>query len=272
MVGRELWEIFPPKRAAPRTPALLEVEGLSSPGAFSERLLLAAGRARSSGLAGLVGAGRTEVAEAVMGLRPRHGHGRASAGRTRRPRERRARRCAAGIGYLSEDRQGSGVGDRLRHRREHHPGLAARLLRGCRGLVDRARGAGAGAERWRELFAHQGRRPRRRRSRSSPAATSRRSPWPRASTPSPRCSSWTSPPAASTWAPSRRSTASSPSWRPRASPSSSSPPSSRRSSACADRVLVMREGRVAGVLEGAAVERGGDHVPRHRHQGRSLGA
>ena len=105
MVGRELREIYPPKRAA-AGPVVLEVEGLSSPGAFADvSFSMRAGEIL--GLAGLVGAGRTEVAEALMGLRTSTGAVRLAG------RDARARTASAavrrGLGYLSEDRQGSGV-------------------------------------------------------------------------------------------------------------------------------------------------------------------
>jgi ribose transport system ATP-binding protein len=105
MVGRELREIYPPRRTAPG-PVVLEVQGLSSPGAFQD-VSFAVRSGEILGLAGLVGAGRTEVAEALMGLRPSTGAVRLSG------LDARARSASAavrrGLGYLSEDRQGSGV-------------------------------------------------------------------------------------------------------------------------------------------------------------------
>ena len=105
MVGRELREIYPPKRKA-GGPVVLEVRGLSSAGAFAD-VSFAVREGEIVGLAGLVGAGRTEVAEALMGLRPSTGTVRVSGrdGRARDP----ARAVRRGFGYLSEDRQGSGV-------------------------------------------------------------------------------------------------------------------------------------------------------------------
>ena len=65
-------------------------------------------RARSSGFAGLVGAGRTELARAVFGADP------IDAGTVELDGETRADRLAAaaidaGIGYLTEDRKGNGL-------------------------------------------------------------------------------------------------------------------------------------------------------------------
>jgi len=59
------------------------------------------------GLAGLVGAGRTEVAEALMGLRPSSGSVRVGGADAKAKRAEQA--VKSGLGYLSEDRQGSGV-------------------------------------------------------------------------------------------------------------------------------------------------------------------
>jgi ribose transport system ATP-binding protein len=107
MVGRELREIYPPKRpAAADAEVLLEVEGLSSPKAFSNlSFRLRAGEIL--GFAGLVGAGRTETAEALMGLRKAEGkvklNGVAALARDA------AEAVRLGFGYLSEDRQGAGI-------------------------------------------------------------------------------------------------------------------------------------------------------------------
>lgn len=69
MTGRQVGDIFPPKPPAPtaEAPVVLTVEGLSSGGgAFSDvSLRIRAGEIL--GLAGLVGAGRSEVAHAVYG-------------------------------------------------------------------------------------------------------------------------------------------------------------------------------------------------------------
>ena len=106
MVGRELSQVFPPKRAA-TGPVVLRVEGLCVPGAI-EDVGFELREGEILGFAGLSGSGRTEVAEAILGLR-RPSRGRILAGarplRIRSPRDA----IRAGIGYLSEDRQGSGV-------------------------------------------------------------------------------------------------------------------------------------------------------------------
>jgi ribose transport system ATP-binding protein len=106
MVGRELSQIFPPKRAA-RPETLLEVRGLTVPGVLAEvSFALRAGEIL--GFSGLIGAGRTEVAETVMGLRKASAGKVLVAGRELLARSP-AEAVAAGISYLSEDRQGSGI-------------------------------------------------------------------------------------------------------------------------------------------------------------------
>jgi ribose transport system ATP-binding protein len=107
MVGRELVDIFPPKAAAPANEVVLEVEGLAVPGKV-EGASFTLRRGEVLGFAGLVGAGRTELMEALVGLRP------ISAGvirRQGRPVAIRSPRDAArhGIAYLTEDRKGRGL-------------------------------------------------------------------------------------------------------------------------------------------------------------------
>ncbi|RRD63382.1 sugar ABC transporter ATP-binding protein [Fretibacterium sp. OH1220_COT-178] len=106
MVGRELSQIFPPK-LQPRTAPLLEVRNLSVPGVLHD-VSFTLREGEILGFGGLVGAGRTEVAEALMGLRPLSAGEillRGKSLRVRTPRDA----VEAGFAYLSEDRQGSGI-------------------------------------------------------------------------------------------------------------------------------------------------------------------
>ena len=106
MVGRELSQIFPHKHS-PSQEVVFEVENLTVPGVI-ENVSFKLHRGEILGLAGLVGAGRTEVAETILGVR------RAEAGRILMNGKqisisRPADAVANGISYLSEDRQGSGI-------------------------------------------------------------------------------------------------------------------------------------------------------------------
>lgn len=107
MIGRDFQQVFPPKTPRGAEKLVLEVEGLVAQGlagaaSFNLR------RGEILGFAGLVGAGRTELAEAVMGLRRREAGTVRIDGveaRIRTPRDA----VNHGIGYLSEDRQGKGI-------------------------------------------------------------------------------------------------------------------------------------------------------------------
>lgn len=139
MVGRDITDVFPPKAPpAPDAPAALEVAGMDVPGwAAGVSFSLRAGEIL--GFAGLVGAGRTELMEGIVGLRPRRGGTVARDGkaiRVRNPRDA----ADAGIAYLTEDRKGRGllVGQRA------SPNLTLLALRNYgRVFVDRAREAAA---------------------------------------------------------------------------------------------------------------------------------
>ncbi len=67
MIGRDLGEYFPVHAGMPRGPERLRVEHLSSPGKFAD-VSFSVHAGEVVGLAGLVGAGRSEVARALFGL------------------------------------------------------------------------------------------------------------------------------------------------------------------------------------------------------------
>jgi ribose transport system ATP-binding protein len=108
MVGRELADLFPPKLPTPAggEPAI-KVRGLSVPG-WAEDVSFDVRRGEILGFAGLVGAGRTELFEGLLGLRPRSAGTVEIAGK---PVQLRSPRDAArhGLTYLSEDRKGKGL-------------------------------------------------------------------------------------------------------------------------------------------------------------------
>ncbi|MBD3896830.1 sugar ABC transporter ATP-binding protein [Halomonas sp. ML-15] len=109
MVGRELSQIYPdkPPTSAHETSPALRVRGLSLKGVLHD-VDLEVHRGEVLGLSGLVGAGRTEIAEAIMGLRRRDGGELCIDGKVvdiRSPNQAHA----LGLAYLSEDRQGKGL-------------------------------------------------------------------------------------------------------------------------------------------------------------------
>ncbi|MFM7845760.1 MAG: sugar ABC transporter ATP-binding protein [Planctomycetota bacterium] len=105
MVGRDVQDLFPTVPHQPGEP-LLEVSHLSgrllpTDVSFSLR------RGEILGLAGLVGAGRTETLRTLFGLEPTRGGEILVAGQ-RTPATPRGR-IRAGLGLLSEDRKGEGL-------------------------------------------------------------------------------------------------------------------------------------------------------------------
>ncbi|GAC1322646.1 MAG: sugar ABC transporter ATP-binding protein [Chloroflexota bacterium] len=106
MVGRTLDKLFP-KEEAKIGETVLRVEGLCREGVFQD-ISFALRRGEILGLAGLVGAGRTEVARAIFGI-DRLDSGRLLLGSreisTKSPRDALRHRIA----YLPEDRQHQGL-------------------------------------------------------------------------------------------------------------------------------------------------------------------
>jgi ribose transport system ATP-binding protein len=107
MVGRELSMLYPPKRGVSSQAPILEIDNLAVPG-FVQDASLVARPGEVLGLGGMIGAGRTELFEGLLGLRP------AKVGRVRVDGKvvrisSVADGVDAGIGYLTEDRKGKGL-------------------------------------------------------------------------------------------------------------------------------------------------------------------
>ncbi len=106
MVGRELNQLFPAKRPG-QGEVVLALDRVQVSGVLNE-VSFELHRGEILGLAGLIGAGRTEVAETILGLHPLSSGTILVDGKSvsfSRPRDA----YDAGISYVSEDRQDSGI-------------------------------------------------------------------------------------------------------------------------------------------------------------------
>ena len=106
MVGRELNDIYPDRIAASNEP-VLEVENLSVPGVLKDISFQLRG-GEVLGFAGLVGAGRTELAETIMGIR-KSSSGTIKVKGVEQKIKSPADAVNQHIAYISEDRQGKGL-------------------------------------------------------------------------------------------------------------------------------------------------------------------
>ncbi|WEH17827.1 sugar ABC transporter ATP-binding protein [Streptomyces sp. VNUA24] len=106
MVGRSIEQQYPRERGESGE-ALLVVEGLTRDGVFHDvSFEVRAGEV--VGIAGLVGAGRTEVVRAVFGA-DAYDEGAVRVGGSAVPRDDVGAALAAGIGLVPEDRKGQGL-------------------------------------------------------------------------------------------------------------------------------------------------------------------
>jgi rhamnose transport system ATP-binding protein len=107
MVGRPLETLFAERKASPRGPEALRVERLSREGVFSDvSFTLRAGEI--VGMAGLVGSGRSEIAQACFGLAPPTSGQIILDGQHVTPRSPK-QMLRLGLAYLPEDRDGLGL-------------------------------------------------------------------------------------------------------------------------------------------------------------------
>ncbi len=105
MVGRELKETYP-SRTVENGKTLLEVKGISGPANAETSFSIKAGEI--VGLAGLVGAGRTEIARLIIGADKKYGgeiYVDGKQAKINSPKEA----IENGIAYVSEDRKNQGV-------------------------------------------------------------------------------------------------------------------------------------------------------------------
>lgn len=107
MVGRSLDEKFPPKQAKPTDDVIMEVKNLTREG-FFENVHFELRKGEILGVAGLMGAGRTEVARAIFGADEKDSGDISLFGKpitVHSPRDA----ISEGIAYLSEDRKLNGL-------------------------------------------------------------------------------------------------------------------------------------------------------------------
>lgn len=108
MVGREITQIYPPKAARPPSgEPVLKITSLAS-GRRVRNVDLEVRQGEIVAIAGMVGSGRTEVADAIFGTGPVDA-GRIELDGQLLHGQGPARAIEQGIGYLTEDRKGSGL-------------------------------------------------------------------------------------------------------------------------------------------------------------------
>jgi ABC-type sugar transport system ATPase subunit len=107
MIGRQLEQYFPAHANVARGEERLRVEGLTRPGRFAD-VSFSVHAGEVVGLAGLVGAGRSEIAQAIFGLDPDVTGRVLVRGRPVAIRHA-ADAMAQGIGFVPEDRKKQGL-------------------------------------------------------------------------------------------------------------------------------------------------------------------
>jgi ribose transport system ATP-binding protein len=106
MVGRDVSKLYPDRHVAEARETILEIENFDVPG-YARQARFQLRKGEILGFAGLVGAGRTELMEGLVGLRRAHGTVRHN-GKPVHFRDAKDS-MRAGIVYLSEDRKGKGL-------------------------------------------------------------------------------------------------------------------------------------------------------------------
>jgi ribose transport system ATP-binding protein len=106
MVGRDMSHLYPDRPPLVSGDPILEVRSFDVPGHVTDASL-SVKRGEILGFAGLIGAGRTELFEGIVGLRPHRGEIRLKGKPVTFPSVRDS--MHVGIVYLSEDRKGKGL-------------------------------------------------------------------------------------------------------------------------------------------------------------------
>lgn len=106
MVGRDMSKLYPEREETATHETILEVSNFDVPG-YAREASFTLRKGEILGFAGLIGAGRTELFEGIVGLRSGHGQVKLNGKPVRFHSVRDS--MAAGIVYLSEDRKGKGL-------------------------------------------------------------------------------------------------------------------------------------------------------------------
>ncbi|MCX8279917.1 sugar ABC transporter ATP-binding protein [Phyllobacterium sp. 0TCS1.6C] len=106
MVGRDMSKLYPEREDSAGHEVMLEVRNFSVPG-YAKDASFVLRKGEILGFAGLIGAGRTELFEGIVGLRTHHGEVLLEGKPVRFKTVRDS--MAAGLVYLSEDRKGKGL-------------------------------------------------------------------------------------------------------------------------------------------------------------------
>ncbi len=105
MVGRDIGDMYPPRTDSSQKEVVLEVEGLSTSKLHNVSFELKKGEIL--GIAGLIGAGRTELCQAIFGLDVHTGKIRLKGREVHNRSSRRA--ICNGFGFVTEDRHKTGL-------------------------------------------------------------------------------------------------------------------------------------------------------------------
>jgi len=141
MVGREMAALYPPKREIRTNEPMLAVRNATVPG-YVHDVSFSVDKGEILGFAGMIGAGRTELFEGILGLRPASATVELNGASANIRSQRDA--IDAGIGYLTEDRKGKGLlleeqlapNLTLSALERFHPGLLIRRRREDEALSD----------------------------------------------------------------------------------------------------------------------------------------
>ena len=137
MVGRDLSQFYPHEPHTPGAPAL-EVEGLRTQAHPAHSLGFTVHAGEIVGMAGLIGAGRTELLDTLFGVTPARGGTMRIAGQTVAPRSP-LEAITAGLALVPEDRKAQGVILEMAVR--DNLSLASLRRDQRHGLIDRPRAA-----------------------------------------------------------------------------------------------------------------------------------